>query len=394
MSFKPLHKNYCYSWHFSVLWVVALLLVLWGLISCGDATDTTAADSDAADSDYEETFVQELTNFSDSFPPAGNPDGNCEVPEDGLAVDISTPDRVVGEGTPESCTEEAFIEAVALGGIITFDCGEEPHTIKMTEPAKVRNDADSIVVIDGEGKITLDGQGETRILYMNTCDQNQKWTTPHCQNQDHPILTVQNLTFINGDSRNETEYEGGGAIWSRGGRLKIVNSRFFNNVCKEIGPDLGGAAVRALSQYENLPIWVVNSTFGGAEGLGNICSNGGGLSSIMVSWNVYNSLFSHNEAIGEGGNPAEDGTPGGGSGGAIYNDGNEMTLSLCGTKMEQNKVNSYGAAIFFVSNNHTGDVKIENSVIQNNIGGSWHKLPGISTHGDTPIDTVNSVITD
>ena len=32
-------------------------------------------------------------------------------------------------------------------------------------------------------------------------------------------------------------------------------------------------------------------------------------------------LFSHNRAIGEGGNPAEEGTPGGGSGGAIYNDG-------------------------------------------------------------------------
>ena len=33
-------------------------------------------------------------------------------------------------------------------------------------------------------------------------------------------------------------------------------------------------------------------------------------------------------AIGDGANPAESGTPGGGSGGAIYNDGNTFTLTL------------------------------------------------------------------
>src|SRR5690606_30259993 len=103
----------------------------------------------------------------------------------------------------------------------------------------------------------------------------------------------------------------------------------------------------------------VNSTFGGAEELGNTCSNGGGISSIGVSWKIINSLFSHNSAIGEGGNPAQDGTPGGGSGGAIYNDGNLMTLDICGTIIENNTVNSYGSAIFFVSNNHTGDIVLE-----------------------------------
>ena len=157
------------------------------------------------------------------------------------------------------------------------------------------------------------------------------WTTDHCENQDHPRLTVQNLTFVDGNSTGETEYDGGGAIWVRGGRFKVVNCRFFNNVCADAGPDVGGAAMRVFSQYEGLPVYVVNSTFGGADGLGNVCSNGGGISSIGVSWTIINSLFSYNHAIGNGGNPAEAGTPGGGSGGAIYNDGNTMTLSLCGT---------------------------------------------------------------
>jgi hypothetical protein len=307
-------------------------------------------------------------------------------------VDVTYPDHIIGTGTPESCTGEAFIDAVAQGGTICFDCGTDPVTITLARPAKVYNDADPDIVIDGGGLVTLSGGGRTRILYMNTCDENQHWTTPHCQNQDHPRLTVQNLTFIDGNSRNESEYDGGGAIWVRGGRFKIVNCRFFNNVCAGEGPDVGGAAVRVFSQYEGNPVYVVNSTFGGAEGYGNVGANGGGISSIGVSWTIINCLFSHNRAIGNGGNPAQSGTPGGGSGGAIYNDGNTMTLSISGTLIEENEVNAYGAAIFFVTNDHSGNIRIDNSVIRNNIGGSWHILPGISMHEDTRREITDSVI--
>jgi len=34
---------------------------------------------------------------------------------------------------------------------------------------------------------------------------------------------------------------------------KIVNCRFFNNACASAGPDVGGAAIRVFSQYNNLP---------------------------------------------------------------------------------------------------------------------------------------------
>jgi hypothetical protein len=228
---------------------------------------------------------------------------------------------------------------------------------------------------------------------MNTCDENQVWTTPHCDDQDHPRLTVQNITFTDANSKGETEHDGGGAIWARGGQLKLVNTRFFNSVCADEGPDVGGAALRVFSQFEDRPVSVVNATFGGEEGLGGLCSNGGGLSSIGVSWNIFNSLFSHNRAMGIGGNPAESGSPGGGSGGAIYNDGNTMTLSLCGSRIEHNEVVEHGSAIFFVSNNHTGDIRIEKSVITNNQGGSWYPTyPQISGHGDTPIEVIDSVI--
>ena len=317
----------------------------------------------------------------------------CAVPPGAGLEDVSSPTIVIGGGTPGSCTSAAFVSAVAQGGIITFDCGPDPVTIVLDQTAKVFNNTGPEIVIDGGGLITLSGGGVRRILYMNTCDPDQVWTTSHCQNQDHPRLTVQNLTFINGNSKNELEYDGGGAIWVRGGRFKVVNCSFFNNVCADVGPDVGGAGIRVFSQYEGLPVYVVNSQFGGASGNGNTCSNGGGISSIGVSWSIINTAFRSNKAIGNGGNPAQPGTPGGGSGGAIYNDGNTMTLSVCGTRIESNQVNAYGSAIFFVTNDHSGDVVIDRSVITNNIGGSWYPTyPQISNHSDTPIEVLTSII--
>jgi len=61
-------------------------------------------------------------------------------------------------------------------------------------------------------------------------------------------------------------------------------------------------------------------------------------------------------AVGDGANPMRDGTPGGGSGGAIYNDGGEFTLRVCGTRIEDNHANEGGGAIFFVSNDRTGSL--------------------------------------
>lgn len=324
-------------------------------------------------------------------PPAGNPDGHFPVPPEARAEDVSAPTTVIGTGTPDSCTAEAFIAAVAMGGKIVFNGGSKPFTITLPRPAKVFNNQPDLV-IDGGGVVTLSGGGRTRILYLNTCDPAQIWTTDHCQNQEHPKLTVQNLTFIDGSSVSETTYDGGGAIWVRGGRLKVVNCRFFNNVCASTGPDVGGGAIRVFSQHQGLPVYVVNSTFGGAQGYGNVGANGGALSSIGVSWSIYNSLFTHNRAVGTGGNPAQAGSPGGGSGGAIYNDGNTMRLALHGCRVEANTVNTHGSAIFFITNDRTGTLRIEDSVIRQILGGTWYTLPGISMHPDTKREIINSVI--
>ena len=309
-----------------------------------------------------------------TLPKPGNPAGHADVPAAARAVDTSKPTRTIGTGTPASCTSAAVVKAVAAGGIITFDCGPNPVTITMTATAKVRN-ASSTVVLDGGGRVTLSGAGKRRILYLNTCDEAQGWTTSHCQDQETPRLTVQNLVFADGNSTGSTaDGGGGGAIFDRGGRLKVVNSRFTGNRCDRSGPDLGGAALRVLSQSKNQPVYVVGSTF-----TGGVCSNGAALSSIGVSWTVLNSSFSGNSAVGSGANPAKSGTPGGGSGGAIYLDGNTFTLTLDGTVIEDNKAKEGGGAVFFVSNDRTGGLTIRNSKLRRNPSAGFETagLPGI-----------------
>jgi len=313
-------------------------------------------------------------------PPAGNPAGTAAVPPEAQAVDTSQPDHVIGDGTPASCTSAAVVDAVARGGIITFACGPAPVTITLDATAKVRNDTGPEIVLDGGGLVTLSGGGQRRILYMNTCDEAQVWTTSHCQDQDHPRLTLQNLTFADGNSTGDaTEGGGGGAVFVRGGRVKVVNSRFVRNRCDGSGPDLGGAALRVLSQSQGQPVYVVQSTFGGAPGEGGECSNGGALSSIGVSWVVLNSVLSHNTAVGSGANPARGGTPGGGSGAAIYADGNDFTVAIAGTVIEDNHANEGGGAVFFVSNDRTGTMTIDGSTLRRNPSDGFETsgFPGI-----------------
>jgi hypothetical protein len=304
----------------------------------------------------------------------GNPAGHAFVPAAAQAVDTSHPDHVIGNGTPASCTSAAVVRAVAKGGIITFRCGPSPVTIVMRATAKIRNTSPQ-VVIDGGGKVTLSGAGVRRILYLDTCDKRQVWTTSHCQDQANPRLTVQNITFAHGNSTGQHfDGGGGGAIFARGGQLKVVNSRFVGNRCDRTGPDLGGAAIRALSEYRNRPVYIVHSTF-----TGGYCSNGGALSSIGVSWAVLNSVMTDNKAVGNGANPARHGTPGGGSGGAIYNDGDTYHLRIAGTVIKFNQAREGGGAIFFVSNDRTGTLRISRSTLHHNPNAGFETAgyPGI-----------------
>ena len=325
---------------------------------------------------------------------AGNPDGHAYVPPAARAVNTSQPSHVIGNGTPASCTSAAVVQAVAEGGVITFNCGSNPVTITMTSTAKVVNTS-SQVVLDGGGLVTLSGGGKLQILYMDTCDQRQIWTTNHCVNQEWPQLVVQNMTLEDGYSPIRqtpgTPYGGGGggAIYAEGGQLKVVDSRFIDNRCFSYGPDLGGAAIRAMAQYRGSPIYITGDTF-----TGGVCSNGGALSSIGSSWDVINSVMTGNQATGWGANPARPHTPGGGSGGAIYNDGDNYNLTVEGSLIQDNTAREGGGAIFFVADNYSGVLTIENSTLNENPnGGFWTAgYPGIFFHSTGHPVVIDSVI--
>jgi hypothetical protein len=345
-----------------------------GLAPAGSATPVPSASASTAP--------------APAFAP-GNPKGHAYVPPAARAVSTAHPNHVIGHGTPASCTSKAVVKAVWAGGVITFNCGPNPVTIKMTATARVHNTS-SRVVLNGGGKVTLSGVGKRRVLYMNTCDQKLTWTTSHCQNQATPRLTVQNLAFTRGNATGHGITSGsGGAIYAQGGVFKVINSLFTSNRCYSKGPDLGGAAIRAFEEWSKRPVYIVHSTF-----TGGVCSNGGALSSIGVSWTVLNSMITHNKAIGWGANPAGKDTPGGGSGGGIYNDGDTYTLTVNGTIIRYNHAREGGGAIFYVSDDLSGHLRIEHSTLHDNPNTEFHTagFPGIFYLGKGKIIVVKSTI--
>jgi hypothetical protein len=339
------------------------------------------------------------TNPSDG-PSAGWADGHAAIPAEAQAEGVSSPTTVVGTGTPESCTGDAFVAAVAKGGVITFDCGPDPTTITLTSTAKVFNDKGTKLVVDGGDKVTLSGGGKVRVLYMATCDEAQVYPPGpgDCNTNPGVQLVVQNITFVDGSAvgiPDDNNAGGGGAIYAQGGSLKVVNARFFNNQCDPLGSDVGGGAIRKLDYLvapgagPARPVWIVNSTFGGKDGFGNACANGGALSSIGVSWNILNSLFSFNTAVGHGANSGM-----GGNGGAIYNDGNEIVLDIESSLLEDNHANEGGSAVFFVSNDKSGSITIADSTVENNPKGTFETagLPGFYVIAKGPANVVDSTI--
>jgi hypothetical protein len=202
--------------------IIGLLGLMLALQSCGSATNSA---------------LSENTNSSNGSPtptPTTPPTGGTTIPTScksalpsgAQAVNVSNPTKVIGSGTPASCTFAALKTAVAAGGIITFNCGTNPVTSTMNLPISLNT------VIDGGGRVTLDGQSAVQILRFDS--SNFMVTTFR--------VTLQNITIINGKTTPTKQiptapapcsqgYDDGqgGAIYMRDGNLTIINSVFSNN---------------------------------------------------------------------------------------------------------------------------------------------------------------------
>ncbi len=255
----------------------------------------------------------------------GNPSGSCTVPSGGQAVDSSHPTTVVGSGTAASCTADAVVAAVHAGGVVTFACGaaprhdrrardrhlqrrrprrrqrhhrrrqprhaerrrQEPHPL----PKHLRSDA----TLDD---VALPGAGHAA---SRRAELRRSATAPATPSRRAASSAAARSTSAAAPSRPST-FASRAARRRRSGRTT--------------------PAAPSTRSTRRAPSFVVGSTFDGEHG-----SNGGALGSIGTSWTIVNSVFSGNKAVGIGENPARAGTPGGGLGGAIYNDGDGYTLT-------------------------------------------------------------------
>jgi hypothetical protein len=382
---------------------LAVLLVL-AMAACSDAlppigeVDVPEAEqTDGAEPDPEPVESEPADPGSEgdadddggAAPDAGKPDGDATVPADAQAEDTSNPDAVVGDGTADSCTSDAVVAAVAGGGVVTFDCGPDPVTITMTETAEMTT-ANPNLVLDGGGTVTLSGGGNVRILEADLCVpmSEPRWC------ESGPTLTLQNLSLVDADSSGGEDVggseDGGGAVWANGTRVKVVNTSFADNTCVAAGADPGGAGLRLVMTPIGEPNSVIHSTFANGE-----CSNGGAISGLFADVAVYNSRFVGNQAVGRGQNHPDpdggqdgvglDGEPGGGLGGAIYMDGQRLSLTVAGSVLEDNHANELGGAIFFVNNVESdGSVSIDSSTLRNNPATEqdrWGSTPGLYLQG-------------
>ena len=257
------------------------------------------------------------------------------------------PRTVVGSGTAASCTTGALQAAVDNGGYVTFDCGSEDVTIPVDYAVVASNVIPTI--IDGGGKITLDGGNNNhRILTVS----------------NNRSLSARNLHFINGsipqtgddlDMAHRGQF-GGGAI---GGlylaRVEIINSTFDSNVA-----GYGGGAVMA-----NIgALTIVDSTF-----TNNTSLEGGAVYTLFSDVVIVNSTFTNNTATGG------EFTLGGGygDGGAIATDGAKYTsnpnslgiISLCGVNINNNVAHASGGGLYLWT--YQGDITtVDRSVIAGN----------------------------
>jgi hypothetical protein len=328
---------------------------------------------------------------------AGNPNGSCSagVPTRAQAANTSSPTAVVGTGTAASCTFAALQVAATAGGIITFNCGAAPVTIPVTATLNIPSNKNT--VIDGGRKITLDGGGAVRIM---------RFYSGNFQATDFG-LTLQHIALVNGKATpteaippapapcsqgwNDGE---GGALYMRDGYLVVVDSIFTNNQAAPLGPDTGGGAIYVLGSKGG--VWIAGSTF-----TNNQASNAGAVGGLFAELNIYNSLFRDNKATGHDANNddpsmcsainnGQNEIGSGGNGGAIYSDGNDVDVTLCGDAVLDNAagVKAFGGGLFFTSNNFGGILTIADTTMTGNTGGRWTQVQtGSVTNAGTAVGT-------
>lgn len=244
--------------------------------------------------------------------------------------------KVVGNGTPASCTAAALAAAVAGGGEISFNCGSNPHTITLASPLIITAPQ---TIIDGGGRIILQGNnsrlidhyttgliGASRLELRNLTIIGGRasggGTDASAVNGSGgairsyfaaanpaftPTLVIDRVTFRDNQTtltsvpagRNAYDY-GGGAIYSRGGAVIVTNSRFESNHAN----NGAGGAIHLLQSSLSVEdtVFVGNTAIGARpqDSFGGAIS-ADGLGGANRRLRVVRCLFQDNQAYNSGG---------------------------------------------------------------------------------------------
>lgn len=239
---------------------------------------------------------------------------------------------VVGNGTPASCTEAALDAALAIGGAVQFNCGDDPNTITITQVKAIN----TLVQLDGGGKITLSG-GNTSGLFSI---------------KQTGALELSNLTLR--DANN------GQAIYNLG-TLTVTNVAMLNNARKAIFSQLDTArTVIRNSRFENNQATATAAAVGNESGATTLIAD-----SIFINNSVPNSQY----------------------GGAVYNgadlpDGPKTTVLINNSFFRDNSAGVGGAIISY------GTITIANSTIISNTAIDG----GGIVFGNGSMDVLNSTL--
>lgn len=246
---------------------------------------------------------------------------------------------VVGDGTPESCNNNTLGAALTADGVVTFNCGPNPHII--IADTYVINHA---ITIDGADLITVDGENLRQLflvqsgaaLTLNKLTLTQgNWSGNGGAIVNYGTLTL-NHTIVR-DSRAEGEGAAGGAIFNDGGVVTLNDSQLLNNSATAVGGGL---------ENRRGVVTLNNSTV-----RGNQAASYAGLdnSGTMV---VQHSIIAENRATTD-------------YGGGIGINGGEFTLqdsTVAANRADQ----AIGGGIAAIN----GVTTIERSQIQDNVG-AW-----------------------
>jgi hypothetical protein len=143
----------------------------------------------------------------------------------------------VGDGTPASCTDTAFLDAVATGGLVLFDCGPNPITITLFEGDGIQASPGTTIDGGSQGQITLSGAGSDRLFQLTFGDSltltNLVLTEGYASAPGGAIFVQGGQLLLDQvtvrDSQAQQAVYGGGALYNYAGTVTARDSLFLNN---------------------------------------------------------------------------------------------------------------------------------------------------------------------